>query len=197
MGGQGSGLSKPSCGQLPSPPHCHPNLSREPGKQGQGPWRSKQRRGGNRSGHKNVPRRIQILTNQNWPQAPPLPGRARLAKAGLTQSALSKTCWAPPRSPASTPRAASRGYSGERTGVPIAGSPAKPRAREQKSRMRHWTQVPAGPGAAVRRSWEGHRPEAPMLPAALRHPGLAASLSLQPSGHPDSPTNMAWETDPP
>lgn len=77
---------------------------------------------------------------------------------------------------------------------------AKPRAHEQKSRMRHWTQVPAGPGAAVRRSWERPRPRSQRFPLPRPSPAwppASASLSLQPSGHPDAHPNMAWETDPP
>lgn len=49
----------------------------------------------------------------------------------------------------------------------------------------------------MKRSWEGHRPEQPMLLRPRPHPRLAASLGLQPSEPPDTHPNMALETDPP
>lgn len=80
----------------------------------------------------------------------------------------------------------------------IAEDPAKPRAREQKSQDEALNTGTRRPRGSREGSWEGHRPEQPILPAP-HHPKLAASLRLQPSEHPDTHPNTAWETeiDPP
>lgn len=64
--------------------------------------------------------------------------------------------------------------------------------------MRHWTQVPTGP-AGRREDELGGSPArtakaSPFPPPPA--PGLAASLSVQPSGHPDTHPNRAREIDP-
>lgn len=66
--------------------------------------------------------------------------------------------------PSQEPSAHPKGCSGERTGVPMA---ARPKAHGQKSRMKHWTQVPAGRGSREEELGESPAKE-PALP--LPHP---------------------------
>lgn len=87
------------------------------------------------------------------------------------------------------PPAPSQGEPGEQA---LPGPPEgslEPESR--KARMRHWTQGPHRLGVSMRKSWEGHRPEESTLLPSQPHPRLAASLSLQPSGPPDTHPNMA------
>ena len=64
--------------------------------------------------------------------------------------------------------------------------------------MRHWTQVPTGPGGS-REEELGGSPVSTAKASPFPTPPpnrLAASLSLQPSGHPDAHPNRAREIDP-
>lgn len=127
----------------------------------------------------------------------PLPARASFGKAGLTQSALSKPCGGEGERRRSPVQRLSKGWhpeatlqEGDRCGC--GRTPAKPRARKQKSQDETLDTGPHRP----RGSREGHWPERPMPPPAPPQPRLATSLSLRPSGPPDAHPNMAWETDP-
>lgn len=74
---------------------------------------------------------------------------------------------------------------------PCGPSRGHPGAREQKTKDEALARGPHRPGVCMRRGWQGHWPQQSTLLPSQPHSRLAASLSLQPSGPPDTHPNMA------
>ena len=74
---------------------------------------------------------------------------------------------------------------------PCGPSRGHPGASEQKTKDEALARGPHRPGVSMRRGWQGHWPEQSTLLPSQPHSRLAASLSLQPSGPPDTHPNMA------
>lgn len=161
-------------------------------KRGQGPRRARSSKEGT-----GCTEGIRVLSNRDGPTAvseslPPPPSQKELWKGRPhsigPEQALRGGGGGGFQEPSTYPRGGiQRLLSRRGTDVAMAGHPAKPRARKQKSQDETLDTGPHRP----RGSHEGHRPERPMPPPALPQPRLATSLSLRPSGPPDTHPNMA------
>lgn len=165
VAGQGSRLlfSEPSC----CPCSHHPAEGQGNGARAWGSSSSAEQEQQTRG-----PRGAQVLrvprTHPSRVPATPSPSRGELRKS----RPHAMHWWASPPGPFQKPGAHPKG-SFQR--LPLSQGP-----KSRKARTRHWTQVPTGPGAAVRRNWEGPQQKShcfslgnptPGWPPALRTPG--------------------------